>query len=217
LSYDANGFETFDPLRYDGEDAVLNECVCEVCDRRFVYSRQKRTTRKTCRNCMVNRDRFARKAKMIEYKGGGCQVCGYSRCQTALDFHHVDPETKEINFNHGIGAEKLVAELDKCVCLCSNCHREVHAAIEAVAWGHPPAPIIEVVHESHRNWTPTLTHRDFWDLDWRERHPKYYNAATGESTTAAARVEYIGWYDKCRQRRIAARRADVQHADDFVI
>jgi len=34
------------------------------------------------------------KTKAIEYMGGKCQICGYSRFQGALDFHHVNPATK---------------------------------------------------------------------------------------------------------------------------
>lgn len=31
------------------------------------------------------------KEKLIEYKGGKCQVCGYNKCASALEFHHLDP------------------------------------------------------------------------------------------------------------------------------
>lgn len=29
------------------------------------------------------------KEKLIEYKGGKCQVCGYNKCASALEFHHL--------------------------------------------------------------------------------------------------------------------------------
>jgi 5-methylcytosine-specific restriction endonuclease McrA len=68
----------------------------------------------------------------IEYKGGKCQSCGYNKCEEALKFHHIDPKTKSF----GIGAkgytrswEKVRAELDKCILLCANCHREAEAGI----------------------------------------------------------------------------------------
>jgi len=45
-----------------------------------------------------------------------------------LDFHHIDKETKE--FTIGTikkgSKEKILKEIDKCVCLCANCHREFH-------------------------------------------------------------------------------------------
>lgn len=68
----------------------------------------------------------------IEYKGGKCQICGYQKYQGGLDLHHLDASTKEF----GIGArgytrswEKVKAELDKCILVCANCHREIEAGI----------------------------------------------------------------------------------------
>ena len=47
-----------------------------------------------------------------------------------LDFHHLDPSIKEFNLTrNSIGWEKLKPELDKCVLLCSNCHRMIHAGV----------------------------------------------------------------------------------------
>ncbi len=71
----------------------------------------------------------------IEYKGGLCQICGYKKYPGALDLHHLDATTKEF----GIGDkgytrswEKVKKELDKCILVCANCHREVHGGIAMV-------------------------------------------------------------------------------------
>lgn len=70
------------------------------------------------------------KIKLIEYKGGKCQVCGYDRCENALEFHHIDPSLKSFEIsNNSFSFEKMKTEVDKCALLCSNCHREVHAKI----------------------------------------------------------------------------------------
>ncbi len=66
---------------------------------------------------------------MIELFGGGCCKCGYNKCDSALEFHHIDRSTKEhrpakLLFGSW---EKIVEELKKCILLCSNCHRELHA------------------------------------------------------------------------------------------
>lgn len=61
--------------------------------------------------------------------GGECQVCGYSRCIGALEFHHLEVGTKSAHPTHIIqnwSWERAVVELEKCVLLCANCHREVH-------------------------------------------------------------------------------------------
>lgn len=70
------------------------------------------------------------KRRAVEYKGGCCQVCGYSRFLGALEFHHTDPSQKDwtVARNHRAW-EVLRLELDKCVLLCSNCHREEHGKI----------------------------------------------------------------------------------------
>ena len=69
------------------------------------------------------------KVMAIAYKGGKCQCCGYDKCTQALEFHHIDPTQKDF----GLGAkgytrswEKNKEELDKCVMVCANCHREIH-------------------------------------------------------------------------------------------
>lgn len=69
--------------------------------------------------------------KAIQYKGGVCQLCGYDKCAEALEFHHF---TNEKNF--GISQkgytrswEKVKKELDICVLLCANCHREVENGV----------------------------------------------------------------------------------------
>jgi 5-methylcytosine-specific restriction endonuclease McrA len=81
----------------------------------------------------VSKRRRKVKTMSIEYKGGKCLLCGYNRFQGALELHHIDSEKKEF----GIGDkgytrswEKVRAELDKCVLLCANCHREVGAGIQ---------------------------------------------------------------------------------------
>ena len=68
----------------------------------------------------------------IDYLGGKCRVCGYYRCIAALDFHHLDESKKKFGLSQrGMTRswEKTRNELEKCVLLCSNCHRELHAGI----------------------------------------------------------------------------------------
>lgn len=68
--------------------------------------------------------------KAIEYFGGQCIFCSYSRCFAALDFHHIDESQKKFGLSQdGLTRswEKTRQELDKCVLVCSNCHREIHA------------------------------------------------------------------------------------------
>jgi len=76
--------------------------------------------------------RLRLKKKMVDLRGGKCQICGYSRCLIALDFHHIDESTKEFGLSQRDLTKswvKILVELNKCVLVCANCHREIHAGL----------------------------------------------------------------------------------------
>ena len=79
----------------------------------------------------VKNSRLKRKQQMIDMMGGECQICGYKKTNSALEFHHINPEEKELNFNmaNNIPLDKIIAELKKCILVCANCHREIHAGL----------------------------------------------------------------------------------------
>jgi DNA-binding CsgD family transcriptional regulator len=67
------------------------------------------------------------KIKLVEYKGGCCEVCGYEKSIGALSFHHKDPEQKDFNISaKSYAFERLKKEVDKCILVCANCHIEIH-------------------------------------------------------------------------------------------
>lgn len=75
------------------------------------------------------------KRKLVEEAGGLCAICGYSRCVRALQFHHLDPATKEFHLGHRGHTRALSrsrVEAEKCVLLCANCHAEVEAGLSAM-------------------------------------------------------------------------------------
>ena len=63
-----------------------------------------------------------------------CVICGEPD-PIVIDFHHIDPATKSFNISgHTRAKEKVINEIKKCVCLCANCHRRLHAgAVELPA------------------------------------------------------------------------------------
>ena len=83
---------------------------------------------KKCRVEAVQKRRDKLKELAVHYKGGRCSICGYDRCIGALEFHHVDPNVKEFGIGNGNtkSFEVLKKELDKCILVCANCHREIH-------------------------------------------------------------------------------------------
>ncbi len=86
-----------------------------------------------CRLQAVAKRRRSLKRILVEEAGGRCLLCGYSRCDRALEFHHLDPRAKQFQItSHTRSLARLRAEASKCVLLCSNCHAEVEAGIAAV-------------------------------------------------------------------------------------
>ena len=76
-----------------------------------------------------------KKIKLVDYKGGCCQVCKYNKSIGALEFHHVDSNEKDFTISSKSYAfERLKKEVDKCVLLCSNCHIEVHQEIKNIGY-----------------------------------------------------------------------------------
>jgi len=93
----------------------------------------KRYRCKKCRVDAVQKRREVVKIKAVDYKGGKCEKCGYNKYVGALDFHHTDPTQKDFAIaskGYTRSWEKVKNELDKCMILCSNCHREIHNGIE---------------------------------------------------------------------------------------
>lgn len=77
--------------------------------------------------------RKRKKLELIEYKGGKCQICGYNKCSGALEFHHLDPMQKDFQISAcSKSFETLKQEVDKCILVCANCHREIHAGITEI-------------------------------------------------------------------------------------
>jgi transposase-like protein len=90
---------------------------------------------KLCRSAAVVRRRRKVKTILVEEAGGACCICGYDCNMRALHFHHVEPSQKRHEINArgvAIALEKLRAEAQKCVLLCSNCHAEVEDGMASI-------------------------------------------------------------------------------------
>lgn len=82
-----------------------------------------------CKICANNieKERYRRKKQFTESLKESCIKCGESR-PYVLDFHHKDKTQKDFTIGQikKGSLEILKNEIEKCVVLCSNCHREFH-------------------------------------------------------------------------------------------
>lgn len=70
--------------------------------------------------------------RLVQGFGGKCCNCGYSKCTSALEFHHLDNDKKDFTFSDyrdTANWNKIKTEIIKCAMVCANCHREVHEGI----------------------------------------------------------------------------------------
>lgn len=97
---------------------------CDICEKEIL----KVTKIPLCSQCRNKCVRYQGKKKCAEYKGGQCEKCGYKKYIQALEFHHINSLEKEfqIGNNYHRSWEEICVELDKCLLLCANCHREEH-------------------------------------------------------------------------------------------
>ena len=115
-------------------DKSEKEKICEICGATFTVKGFGQASRKYCFECSPSTNNptikiRAMKKKVIEIKGGKCEWCGYDKCLDALELHHLDPSTKDYQLSNTGGApsfDKFLAESEKCILLCANCHREEH-------------------------------------------------------------------------------------------
>jgi len=102
---------------------------CALCDNIILVEKDK--NRACCATCNTNIRRYRVKKKAVDYKGGKCVKCNWKGDISGFDFHHLDPNEKEFSASGKIIAsikwELVTKELDKCVLLCSLCHRLEHS------------------------------------------------------------------------------------------
>ena len=145
-------FYIFVPTNY--KDINMETKLCKKCGRELPleqfeleHTAKGDIRRSTCRECRAeyrkNRRKEhpefhvaqeARRIKRVrEWQNSlktSCIVCGESE-PICIDWHHLNPSTKNftIGANFSRARSLILSEIKKCVCLCANCHRKVHAGL----------------------------------------------------------------------------------------
>lgn len=62
------------------------------------------------------------------HKAGGCVLC-FETELTVLDFHHLSDKDVNVSTMLAMSRDRILKEIAKCIVLCANCHRRVHAGL----------------------------------------------------------------------------------------
>jgi hypothetical protein len=94
---------------------------CDAIHRFYLYPEKKD-------NIIASNKRVYKKLRLLleSYKTGPCCDCGHTFPLEAMDFDHLDPETKIDKVSSLVyrGSKPLLlAEIAKCELVCANCHR----------------------------------------------------------------------------------------------
>jgi len=113
--------------RKDGLQPYCKECRKAIDANSYKASQKRRDT-----IVLSNTKRIDKNKKFVEkVKGKGCCKCDETE-KCTLDFHHIKGSDKKFDIASGIqsnGLEAIKNEIRKCILVCSNCHRKIHAGI----------------------------------------------------------------------------------------
>lgn len=111
---------------------ICSQCKKDLPIECFPFRNKKKgILRKECKQCnhIWQQKIYQRNTQIIEqWKKDGCIKCGDNR-PYVIDAHHLNPLVKEFGISRlriNSSVEKIITELQKCVPLCANCHREYH-------------------------------------------------------------------------------------------
>lgn len=110
----------------DGSPVQYRSSICQRC--KVAYNKKRRHERGQPGSLKARLLRKVNKQRAVDYLGGRCVDCQHGYHLSAYDFHHLDPIKKDINPSSLMNRpwDVIKKEIDKCVLLCSNCHRRRH-------------------------------------------------------------------------------------------
>lgn len=120
-----------DPVPLSERTNNCPEKACLICGKIFKPKTAAASQRQCCYDCMPDGVQL-RRSKFLDLirlqRGGKCERCGYDNYLGALEFHHIDPSKKDFTIgDSNFRLKDAVEEVKKCVMICSNCHKELHA------------------------------------------------------------------------------------------
>lgn len=116
-----------DDFNWRSKPKGIRKNYCRTCDREIKKRYYERNKEKVISENLARTKKF--KESFSSWKSTlQCCMCGETE-EACLDFHHVNSEEKDYAISTLLtrgSLKKIQEELQKCICVCSNCHRKIH-------------------------------------------------------------------------------------------
>lgn len=102
----------------------ISQSQCILCKQKYKIKYEKDNRSKLTKSIVAKSRK--RKIELVNLLGNNCSICDTSFHMSAMEFHHIDIKEKSISSiiqNSWISIKK---ELEKCILVCSNCHKFIH-------------------------------------------------------------------------------------------
>lgn len=112
---------------FKNKEKGIRQSVCKECQK--IYKLKHYYKNKEAHYFRNQKTHDKIKTYSNSIKKTGCKICGENEICT-LDYHHLQNKEENIaKLLRGGSLKKVKEEIKKCVVLCANCHRKVHAGI----------------------------------------------------------------------------------------
>lgn len=111
----------------DGFNSICRQCSNKRSKQYYKDNTQHHKSVITKRNSKI---RKRHKAMVDELKFTGCSICDEKEI-CCLDYHHLRDKENAIAVMvaSGVSWSKILEEISKCILVCANCHRKIHAGL----------------------------------------------------------------------------------------
>jgi len=112
---------------YKNKSKGVRQSICKECQKSYKLKHYYKNKDAHYKRNKITEDKLKKYADDIKMKG--CTLCDEKEI-SCMDFHHLRDKSDVVAKIIKQGSiKKLKEEIEKCVVLCANCHRKLHAGI----------------------------------------------------------------------------------------
>lgn len=115
----------------DGLQHWCKQCALEIAKRWYAKNKHREEVRERLRKADQRQVKKFKDAINYIKSSFGCAFCSEKE-PCCLDFHHTGNKEKDREVSYWVKTKsvaRICEEMNKCICVCANCHRKLHAGL----------------------------------------------------------------------------------------